>query len=577
MKKFRDKQMTQANHFGLNSIYFGVLAIWVQLCSALRLPVVNSTYMLKTFDCNISQVHITLGDNFQNSQNKIVDHLFTIGLIAQGTCQNPETGPILSLLDSQGQIQLNLTQWMAKLIEVPVSEYTNYDKFRSLLSRKPKEYSSKIQNEIDPSTVVYSRTAFFYKISTRMVNDYSSWMVLWGDIPATISTPFPQLASVQDDSIVFAMAADLDLSAQGTVTVDAWNNFPTASYDMLMHVGDFAYDIQNNNGTLGDAFFDYMSRSTSRIPYIVSGGNHEDFMNGYMFDYRFRMANTPTTPSINTKTQQNNYYDFVYKGVYFVTLNFDYLFFYNPKGMAEALSWLENSLSTATANQAVLWKVFFTHRPIYCNDVVYAADCTVNMYYFKPVEDLLIKYGVHVVLNGHVHIYSRFYPFSNLNFSNTNDTTVAGIGEGKYLQIIAGHSGTSHFFPNESQVPNYELPFVANVNLMGSSYCIFNFSGTTLTFSLKDSASGETLDTLTVTIPANNKNDPWKLNPLILVLGVGGILLLILLIFLVFKYKIIYSQNTEISKPAGMVSSGLEHLKARQVDTRITVERRIQE
>src|SRR3990167_447445 len=391
-------------------------------------------------------------------------------------------------------------------------------------------------------------------------------MIVWEEGQITQPINFPTRAAVDNDQLVLAMAADLDLSPEGTVTVDGWSNLPASGYDMLMHVGDFAYDIQDLNGTLGDQFFEKMSASSARIPYMVAAGNHEDFMDGYMFDYRFRMPNTQVVPSTNPKSQQNNYFDFVFKGVYFVTMNFDYLLFYNPTGMAQAVAWLEDSMITASNNPNVQWKVFFTHRPIYCNDIQFAADCSVNMYLFKAIEDLLIKYGVQVVLNGHVHIYSRFYPFSNLTFDNSNTSTVTGIGQGSYFQVIGGHSGTDHFFPGQGLVPQYELPFVANVNLLGSSYCLFNFSGSQLQFSLIDSASGSTLDSLTLTVPGkNSKPNSPNHSTLIIILSAGVFVVLSLMVYLMTRFgiaaKILERRTTENSKPPGVFQPGQENAK----------------
>lgn len=174
------------------------------------------------------------------------------------------------------------------------------------------------------------------------------------------------------------------------------------------------------------------------------------------------------------------------------------------------------------------------------------------------------------MLNGHVHIYSRFYLFSNLTFATSNATTVTGTGQGSYFQIIGGHSGTDHFFPGQNQTSNYELPFVANVNLLGASYCLLNFSGTNLEFSLIDSASGLALDRVTLTVPPNNNgnnNSFWSPRTIVL-LATGACILLAAIGFLIGRFrvasKILGGQPGDASKPA-KIPDGLEHFKARQV------------
>ncbi len=40
-------------------------------------------------------------------------------------------------------------------------------------------------------------------------------------------------------------------------------------------MGDFAYDMGDNNGTVGDEFMNIMQPLIAHFPYMVSPGNHE--------------------------------------------------------------------------------------------------------------------------------------------------------------------------------------------------------------------------------------------------------------------------------------------------------------
>jgi len=46
--------------------------------------------------------------------------------------------------------------------------------------------------------------------------------------------------------------------------------------DVLVHVGDAAYNLQDNGGATGDAFMVQMQPVASFIPYHLCPGNHED-------------------------------------------------------------------------------------------------------------------------------------------------------------------------------------------------------------------------------------------------------------------------------------------------------------
>ena len=46
-------------------------------------------------------------------------------------------------------------------------------------------------------------------------------------------------------------------------------------YDAILHVGDFAYDMHNNNGEIGDEFMRIIEPIAAYVPYMVAVGNHE--------------------------------------------------------------------------------------------------------------------------------------------------------------------------------------------------------------------------------------------------------------------------------------------------------------
>lgn len=47
-------------------------------------------------------------------------------------------------------------------------------------------------------------------------------------------------------------------------------------YDSIIHVGDFAYDMPDNNGLVGDEFMKQIETVAAYAPYMVCPGNHEE-------------------------------------------------------------------------------------------------------------------------------------------------------------------------------------------------------------------------------------------------------------------------------------------------------------
>lgn len=46
-------------------------------------------------------------------------------------------------------------------------------------------------------------------------------------------------------------------------------------YDVILHVGDFAYDMNSQDGIVGDEFMRQISAVAAYAPYMVVPGNHE--------------------------------------------------------------------------------------------------------------------------------------------------------------------------------------------------------------------------------------------------------------------------------------------------------------
>lgn len=208
----------------------------------------------------------------------------------------------------------------------------------------------------------YSRVNYRFRISKAQGSDRNTWsMSTTGQTVGPYK--FPQMGLGNSPTTArMLVLADFDLSAQSKPLTDRFPGLDRSKFDLVMHVGDFAYNIQNQKGARGDEFFDTMSESFAReIPYVVVAGNHERHDKGRMFDFRFKMPN-----SGSLEDHGNHYYSFDYKGVHYVTVDWDHVFYLKPEDKLTALQWLKNDLQVAHSNPAINFKVFFSHRPFYC-------------------------------------------------------------------------------------------------------------------------------------------------------------------------------------------------------------------
>lgn len=47
-------------------------------------------------------------------------------------------------------------------------------------------------------------------------------------------------------------------------------------YDAIIHIGDFAYDMDSDNAVVGDQFMRQIETVAAYVPYMVCPGNHEE-------------------------------------------------------------------------------------------------------------------------------------------------------------------------------------------------------------------------------------------------------------------------------------------------------------
>lgn len=193
------------------------------------------------------------------------------------------------------------------------------------------------------------------------------------------------------------------------------------NYDAIIHIGDFAYDMDTNNARYGDQFMRQIQPIAGYAPYMVCPGNHEQMYNFSNYKNRFTMPHT----------DDNMFYSFDIGPVHFIAVSTEFYFFleYGLKQIVNQYQWLERDLKEANKaeNRAQRpWIVLFGHRPMYCsnND---DDDCThveslvrvgMPLLHWYGMENLLNLYGVDLALWAHEHSYERLWPVYNEKIMN---------------------------------------------------------------------------------------------------------------------------------------------------------------
>jgi len=175
-------------------------------------------------------------------------------------------------------------------------------------------------------------------------------------------------------------------------------------FDIVLHVGDLAYAGVSSGGEwepTWDAWMNQISPLSSIIPYQTSVGNHEKYFEFASFINRFDMPNT-------VGGNGNFWFSFDYGNIHVTSFSTE-----NDDGPGSAqLAWIEKDLSEAR-DRNTEWIFVSCHRPLLCSDSSEYGSHSPGSPRISTLEPLFIKYGVDLVLTGHMHCYERTYPYYN--------------------------------------------------------------------------------------------------------------------------------------------------------------------
>jgi acid phosphatase type 7 len=275
--------------------------------------------------------------------------------------------------------------------------------------------------------------------------------------------------------INFAVIADMAYDENSDDTVAQMSKLvDDGKLDVVIHSGDISYA----DGYMPhfDAFMNKVQPIASRIPYMVTPGNHEF---GYLFAaYKARFF----MPGVIDEGGSGDgmYYDWTYGKIHFSALNTESAID-TPMFSHEEKVWAKKDLSLIN-RKTHPWSIAHFHRPLYCAK---DDDCG-KMLMKQGLEDLLVDSKVDIVLVGHEHTYERTHPVKG------GEKQEPGTAPVYMMQGSSGNrEGNSGTYPPLSELPAW----VANVhNNIGLGVLTQSFDGKSLLWSFYDSATMEKLD-----------------------------------------------------------------------------------
>ena len=337
----------------------------------------------------------------------------------------------------------------------------------------------------DQKTLNYTRYAYFFKTKVVQGHRYA-----WSFNSSNHLGPYNFKIRDLTGSINprFIQIGDMEYGYYSNETLKALNGMDWDKYDGLIHVGDFAYNLEFDDCTRGDFFFNSMSSVHPVTPCYFILGNHENYNNGKMFNYRFRMA------GYNTK-YENHFTSQIRGRVFFLYVNYDYVLKMFPERFKEVIAFLDSELEKSKTPD-IKWSVVVTHRPIYCGEYDTRSDCTLNYYKFKAFEQLYRKHGVDIMISGHEHFYERLtilddqFRFAEVDQKIGN--MKAEITNSEHpIQLTNGCAGNHEFVDPDLKVAGFTSNSIAWIQC----YADIEFTEDSIIHQLKASRDGTVMDT----------------------------------------------------------------------------------
>ncbi|KAL1509866.1 hypothetical protein ABEB36_004539 [Hypothenemus hampei] len=192
-------------------------------------------------------------------------------------------------------------------------------------------------------------------------------------------------------------------------------------YDAVLHVGDFAYDMDTDNGVVGDEFMRQIEPVAAYLPYMTCPGNHEESYNFSHYRERFSMPGG----------REWYTYSLDIGPMHIISLSTELYYFmnYGLKSVAFQYGWLEEDLIKANLpenREKRPWIIVMGHRPMYCSNLN-DDDCThhetltrvgLPFLHLFGLEELFYNYGVDLEIWAHEHSYERLWPIYNYEVYN---------------------------------------------------------------------------------------------------------------------------------------------------------------
>lgn len=272
--------------------------------------------------------------------------------------------------------------------------------------------------------------------------------------------------------LTFAALGDMGVTLNSTRVLGALRDLDPA---FVLHAGDISY--ANGDPTVWATWFRLIEPVASGRPWVPVLGNHETYSLLPAGSLAGGLVASPAEEGFFRQRfplpSDQLWYSFDWAGIHVVAIttygeNLDAT---GPPPPAEEMAWLEHDLAQ---HAAAAWKIVYMHEPAYSSLLgdSLTGQPTANLSSARVQRafvPLFEKYGVDVVVQGHVHLYERSFPLLEGRPVQTGATNYLR-GNG-VVYVTTGGGG-------ESLTCNWENPTPAWLASRACSYEIVRFDAT---------------------------------------------------------------------------------------------------
>ncbi|CEF69793.1 Iron/zinc purple acid phosphatase-like protein [Strongyloides ratti] len=312
-------------------------------------------------------------------------------------------------------------------------------------------------------------TTYYYK-----VGDGSTWSKIFH---------FHTFPSNSNNDIKICVLGDMDAGKNFTI-IALTKAVSEKKCQLILHIGDIAYQLQKDDGLIGDDFMRQIEPIAAYVPYMVIDGNHEFDCYGFShYEKRFAMP-----IEANKTSDLDHYYSFTIGPINFIALSSEIYGFYavyGPDPIKRQGKWLKNELERIKKDKENHpWTIAYLHRPLYCYTKYHVDEC--NEYENSMIrrgyndmpglEEYFHDYNVDLVFYGHEHIYQRNYPVYNRTVYEYKDNIYHNPPATTY--VLSGSGGCLRCTVEDEVDNNTVLPFgVFSSNQIGYTLVhVLNFT-----------------------------------------------------------------------------------------------------